>query len=486
MNAPLWTAADAATALGCPAPRHGWTASGVSIDSRTLEPGDLFVALAGPNRDAHEFVAGALRNGAAAAIVGRRPDGVAVDAPLLIVRDTQAALEALGAAARDRSEARRIAVTGSVGKTGTKEALRLVLSAQAPTHASVGSYNNLWGVPLTLARMPRESVYGVFELGMNHVGELAPLSRQVRPQIAIVTTIEAVHLEYFASVAEIADAKAEIFAGMGPGGIAILNRDNPHFARLAKKAEAAGLARIVGFGSNAAAEARLVDCSLHATCSAVTVAIGGTRLDYCLAVPGRHWVMNSLAVLAAVQAAGADVGAAAATLARMSPPKGRGQRHRVALGSGGFDLIDESYNASPVAMRAAFAVLGRATIKAGGRRIAVLGDMRELGPQSPMLHAGLAADTAENGIDLVFCCGPMMAHLFEALPTANRGAHVADSAALAPLICRAVRAGDAVLVKGSLGSRMAPVVEALRALDSGSESYGDSGSNELPRVVNGS
>ncbi|MEX0808568.1 MAG: UDP-N-acetylmuramoylalanyl-D-glutamyl-2,6-diaminopimelate--D-alanyl-D-alanine ligase, partial [Dongiaceae bacterium] len=471
MSAPLWTADDAATALGCPAPSRDWTASGVSIDSRTLAPGDLFVALTGPHRDAHGFVADALRANAAAAIVSRRPENVAADAKLLVVPDTQAALEALGRAARERSGARRIAVTGSVGKTGTKEMLRLVLSAQAPTHASVGSYNNLWGVPLTLARMPRETVYGVFELGMNHAGELAPLSRQVKPQVAIVTTIEAVHLEYFASVAEIADAKAEIFAGMGPGGIAVLNRDNAHFARLAKKAEAAGLARVVGFGSDASADARLVDCSLHATCSAVTASIGGTRLDYCLAVPGRHWVTNSLAVLAAVQAAGADVGTAAAALARMAPPKGRGQRFRVVLDgeAGGFDLIDESYNASPVAVRAALAVLGRATIKSGGRRIAVLGDMRELGVQAPLLHAGLAADIAENNIDLVYCCGPMMAHLFEALPAARRGAHAADSAALAPLVRRAIRPGDVVLVKGSLGSRMAPVVETLRALDTGGD-----------------
>ncbi|MDZ4738251.1 MAG: UDP-N-acetylmuramoylalanyl-D-glutamyl-2,6-diaminopimelate--D-alanyl-D-alanine ligase [Rhodospirillaceae bacterium] len=478
MSTPLWTAADVATALGCPAPSRDWTSSGVSIDSRTLEPGDLFVALAGPNRDAHGFVADALRGHAAAAIVSRRPENVAADAPLLVVPDTQAALERLGQAARERSEARRIAVTGSVGKTGTKEMLRLVLGAQAPTHASVGSYNNLWGVPLTLARMPRETIYGVFELGMNHAGELAPLSRQVKPQVAIVTTIEAVHLEFFASVADIADAKAEIFAGMGPGGVAVLNRDNAHFARLAKKAEAAGLARIVGFGSDAAAEARLIDCSLHATCSAVTAAIGGTRLDYCLAVPGRHWVMNSLSVLAAVQAVGADVGDAAASLARMMPPKGRGQRFRVALPEGGFDLIDESYNASPVAVRAALAVLGRATIKQGGRRIAILGDMRELGVQAPLLHAGLAADIEENKIDLVYCCGPMMAHLHEALPATRRGAHAADSAALAPLVRRAIRPGDVVLVKGSLGSRMAPVVETLRALDTGDDA--------LPRVVNGS
>jgi UDP-N-acetylmuramoyl-tripeptide--D-alanyl-D-alanine ligase len=482
MTGPLWTSDEIAAALGQPAPARRWAATGVSIDSRTLDAGDLFVALAGPNRDGHGFVATAFANGAAAAIVSKRPANLAADAPLVMVRDTQAALETLGAAARERCAARRIAVTGSVGKTGTKEALRLVLGEQAPTHASVGSYNNLWGVPLTLARMPRETVYGVFELGMNHPGELGPLARQVKPQIAIVTTVEAVHLEYFASVAEIADAKAEIFEGMGPGGVAILNRDNAHFARLARKAEAAGLARIIGFGAAREAEARLIDCSLHATCSAVTASIGGTRLDYCIAVPGRHWVVNSLAVLAAAQAAGADLGSAAAAFARLTPPKGRGQRHRIAFAGGAFDLIDESYNASPVAMRAALAVLGKSNVRDRGRRIAVLGDMRELGAQAPLLHAGLAADIVENNVDLVFCCGPNMAHLYEALPPAKRGAHAADSAALLPIARRAIAAGDVVLVKGSLGSRMAPIVEALRALDSGSNSDG----GELPRVVNGS
>jgi UDP-N-acetylmuramoyl-tripeptide--D-alanyl-D-alanine ligase len=477
MSAPLWTSNEIANAVGVAAPAREWNVSGVSIDSRTLGKGDLFVALKGPNRDAQAFVANALANGAAGALVTERPANLNADAPLLVVKDTQAALEKLGAASRERSAARRIAVTGSVGKTGTKEALKLVLGEQAPTHASVGSYNNLWGVPLTLARMPRETVYAVFEIGMNHPGELGPLSRQVKPQVAIVTTVEAVHLEFFASVAEIADAKAEIFEGMGPGGVAILNRDNPHFARLAKKAEAAGLARIVGFGADREADARLIDCSLHATCSAVSATIGGQRLDYCIAVPGRHWVINSLAVLAAAQAVGADVGNAAAAFARMMPPKGRGQRHRIEIAGGGFDLIDESYNASPVAMRAALAVLGRATVRDGGRRIAVLGDMRELGAQAPLLHAGLAADIVDNKVDLVFCCGPSMAHLHAALPAARRGAHAADSAALLPLVTRAVAPGDVVLVKGSLGSRMAPIVEALQSLANDGSA--------MRRVVNG-
>ena len=477
MNAPLWNSTEIANAVGVAAPARTWNVSGVSIDSRTLEKGDLFVALKGPNRDAQAFVANALANGAAGALVAEPPANLNTDAPLLVVKDTQVALEKLGAASRERCEARRIAVTGSVGKTGTKEALKLVLGEQAPTHASVGSYNNLWGVPLTLARMPRDTIYAVFEIGMNHPGELGPLSRQVKPQVAIVTTIEAVHLEFFASVAEIADAKAEIFEGMGTGGVAILNRDNPHFARLAKKAEAAGLARIVGFGADREADARLIDCSLHATCSAVSATIGGQRLDYCIAVPGRHWVINSLAVLAAVQAVGADVGNAAAAFARMTPPKGRGQRHRIEIVGGAFDLIDESYNASPVAMRAALAVLGRATVRDGGRRIAVLGDMRELGAQAPLLHAGLATDIAENNVDLVFCCGPNMAHLHAALPAARRGAHAADSAALLPLVMRAVAPGDVVLVKGSLGSRMAPIVEALQSLANDGSA--------MPRVVNG-
>lgn len=478
---PLWTAAELRDAT-----RGRWSATvsgdlpitGVSIDSRTLSRGDLFVALAGPTHDGHDFVAKAFAAGAAAALVHREPAGLPADAPLLVVDDTMAGLEALGGAARVRTGARFVAVTGSVGKTGTKEALRIALESQAPTYASQGNLNNQWGVPLSLARMPRDTAYGVFELGMNHAGEIRGLTKQVRPHVSVITTIEAAHLEYFGSVEGIADAKAEIFEGMDAAGVAVLNRDNAQYDRLVGKAKSQGLTRIVGFGRHPEAQARLVDCSLHATCSAVTASIMGERLEYCIAAPGIHWVMNSLAVLAAARAIGADTATAAAALSKVTPPKGRGQRRRIALGTGAFHLIDESYNASPVAMRAALAVLGRATTGQGGRRIAVIGDMRELGETAPRMHAELAPDVVAADVQLVFTAGPLSAELHAALPPERRGAHAADTDALAPVVAAAVRAGDVVLVKGSLGSRMSVIVDTLVALER-------SDGAPLPRAANG-
>jgi UDP-N-acetylmuramoyl-tripeptide--D-alanyl-D-alanine ligase len=318
---------------------------------------------------------------------------------------------------------------------------------------------------------------------MNHAGEIRGLTRQVRPEVSIITTIEPAHLEFFGSVEAIADAKAEIFEGMPRSGTAILNRDNPQYAHLVGKAKAQGLGRIVGFGRHPDAEARLIDCSLHATCSAVTASILGERIDYCIGAPGLHWVMNSLAVLAAVKAIGADLGAAAARFAKLTPPKGRGQRKRIALAGGPFHMIDESYNASPAAMRAAFAVLGQSAVAQGGRRIAVLGDMRELGSGGGRMHAELAPDLLAAKVDLVFTAGPLSAELAAALPAAKRGAHAPDTAALAPIVAAAVRPGDVVLVKGSLGSRMSVIVEALAALDTG-EGNGNS-DTRLPRAANG-
>ena len=461
MSAPaLWSAAEAAAATGGRAV-GSWQAEGVSIDSRSLEPGDLFVALEGPNRDGHGFVAAALEKGAAAALVARRPDGVAEDAPLLLVEDTLEALWALGRAARARSTAGVVGVTGSVGKTGTKEALRSCLAAQGPTEASAASYNNHWGVPLSLARMAPDVRYGVFEMGMNRAGEIGPLSRLVQPDVAVITTIQPVHIEFFDNLLQIADAKAEIFEGVKPGGAAVLNRDNGFFPNLVEKAEAQGIGRILSFGRHPEACVRLLDCSLHATCSSVQALVKDQTLDYCLSLPGEHWVMNSLAVLAAVRALGADVTVAAAAFARLSAMKGRGERHKLTAPGGEFLLIDESYNANPASMRAALAVLGRAETQGVGRRIAVLGDMLELGDMSRESHARLAETVRAGGVDLVFTCGSDMAALHEALPKARRGAHAADSAGLAPIVAAAVGPGDAVMVKGSLGSRMALVVEAL-------------------------
>jgi UDP-N-acetylmuramoyl-tripeptide--D-alanyl-D-alanine ligase len=466
MSATLWTSAEAVRATGGQAMGAAWQATGVSIDSRTCQPGDLFIALAGPNFDGHDFIAAAFAKGAVAAMVHRTRPDLAADKPLLMVEDTLAALGRLGLAGRARSHARFLGVTGSVGKTGTKEALRLVLSTQAECFATSGSLNNHWGVPLSLARLAPNAEIGVFELGMNHAGELGPLARMVRPEIAIITTIEAVHLEFFASIEAVADAKAEIFEGMGAGGVAILNRDNGQFERLAAAAGRHAISRIIGFGEHPGAEARLIDCRLEAVASRVSADILGRRIDYRLGAPGRHWVQNSLAVLAAVAALGLDLGLAAGALGSLSPPKGRGQRRRVALPTGGgFELIDESYNASPAAVRAALAVLAKAEPGSSGRRLAILGDMRELGPQGPRLHAELAEAVLKANVDLVLTCGPLMEGLAAALPRARRGTHAPDSLSLIPAVLAAVRAGDVVLVKGSLGTRMAPIVEALLRLE---------------------
>jgi UDP-N-acetylmuramoyl-tripeptide--D-alanyl-D-alanine ligase len=457
----LWTAAQAEAATGGRSTR-AWNASGVSIDSRTVQAGDLFVALAGPNFDGHDFVAEALAKGAAAAVVSRIPQSLA-DAPLLVVGDTQAALENLGRAARARTVATVVGVTGSVGKTGTKEALRRAFERQGRTAASAGSLNNQWGVPLSLARMAQDCSFGVFEMGMNHPGELDALTRLVRPDVAVITSIEAVHLGFFRSLEAIADAKAEIFNGMGPRGAAILNADNAYYARLAEAARARGLTRIIGFGSHADAAVRLIDYHLHATASAVTASVMGEIIDYCVALPGRHWVMNSLAVLAAVKAAGGDIGAAASAMGTIEALEGRGRRAKINVRGGTAELIDESYNASPASMRAAFEVLAASLPGKGGRRIAVLGDMLELGDEAAALHAGLAQPIADAGIDLVFTVGKDMRALFDALPQARRGAHAPDAAAMAELLPRRLKAGDVITVKGSHGSKMREVVARLAA-----------------------
>jgi UDP-N-acetylmuramoyl-tripeptide--D-alanyl-D-alanine ligase len=464
MNAPvLWTSAQAAVATGGKAV-GAWQATGVSIDSRTVDTGELFVALKGEAHDAHDFVVEAFRRGAAAAMVSRVPVGIAASQPLLIVKDTLAALVGLGRIARARASARIAAVTGSVGKTGTKEMLRLALAASGETHASIGNLNNQVGLPLSLARLPREAAYAVFEIGMNHAGEIEPLSRMTRPHVAIITNVEPVHLEFFAGVEGIADAKAEIFAGLNRAGTAVLNRDNRFFDRLVEHANLRGIAAIASFGRHAEASYRLIDCTVAEGRTRAVADLAGRRLSYTIGAEGRHWALNSLAVLAAAEALGANLPAAAAALAQMTAPKGRGQRQSVALPGGAFELIDDSYNASPPSMRAAFEVLAARPVATGGRRIAVLGDMRELGADAPALHTELAADLEALGIDRVYACGPNMAFLIEALATAMRGAYAHDSDALAPIVTDAVRPDDVVLVKGSLGSRMGPVVQALVAL----------------------
>lgn len=459
----LWTLAEVAAAVeGAAFGLAEADITGVSIDTRTLQPGDLFVALKGPNFDGNGFTVAAAAAGAAAALVEARA-GARHTLATVEVGDTQTGLEKLGAAARARTTARIIAVTGSVGKTSTKEMLAAVLARAGATHWSGGSLNNHWGVPLSLSRMPAAARFGVFELGMNHAGEIAGLTAQVRPHVAVITTVEAVHLEFFASVEAIADAKAEIFHGIEPGGVAILNRDNGQFDRLAAAAKAAGVARIVRFGSGADADARLLSVTPDGAGSMIEASLFGRSLQYRLGLAGRHMARNSLAVLAAAQAAGADPVAVSAALADLSGLAGRGKRVAIPVAGGEALLIDESYNASPASVRAALAVLGATPATGGGRRIAVLGDMRELGAQGAALHRGLADAVAATSIDLVFTVGPLMRDLADSLPAARRGAWSETAAEMAPRLALALQPGDVVMVKGSFGIRMADIVKPLIA-----------------------
>lgn len=436
--------------------------TGISIDSRSVVEGDLFVPLT-DQRDGHDFVTLAFANGAAAALVATAYNRKPGDGTLIRVTDTLRALEAIGRAARARlaPSARVIAVTGSAGKTGTKEMLRACCSTLGSTHAADKSFNNHWGVPLTLARMPAETQYGIFEIGMNHAGEITPLSQMVRPHVAIITTVEAVHLEQFSSVAEIAEAKAEIFAGLEAGGTAVLNRDNPHFALLADRARQNNTA-IVTFGSHPDADVRRLDVELDHNGSTVTARLPSRDITYRLATPGLHIVQNSLAVLAALEVSGAGTSEAIIALANAAPPAGRGTRTHLAAPGGAILLIDESYNANPASMRAALSVLATVPRHEFGRRIAVLGDMLELGKSSSALHADLKEAVDAAGADLVFACGPQMANLFNALPAHRRGTWAETSSEIEQALLDAVAAGDAVMIKGSNGSRMARLVTAMK------------------------
>ena len=438
--------------------------SGISIDTRTLEPQDLFFAIKGDASDGHSFVRMAFERGAAAAVVDEdHADEFRDVGPLYIVRQVLPALEALGIAARARSQARIVAVTGSVGKTSTKEALRLVLGQAGITHASAASYNNHWGVPLTLARMPADARFGVFEIGMNHAGEITPLTAMVRPHIAIVTTVAPVHLEFFDSVDAIADAKAEIFSGIAPGGVAIINRDIPTFERLEAHAAASPARHVLSFGEHADADARLVALTPFLDGSLIKADILGQSLDFHLGAPGKHLAMNALAVLLAARACGADPTVAGEALNRFTPGKGRGAREQLSIEGGAVTLIDESYNANPASMRAALALLGDTAPGSGGRRIAVLGDMRELGPQGASLHAELASEIAGNDVDRVYTVGPLMRNLFDAVEPERQG-HWSDRAeGIETRLVADLRPGDVVMVKGSNASRMGPLVAKLKS-----------------------
>ena len=468
---PLWTAAEAVAATGGQS-TVDWQAMGVSIDTRTIQPGDLFVALKAA-RDGHEFVAQALAKGAAAALVTHRPDGVAADAPLLIVPDVLRGLEDMGRAARARTTARVVAVTGSVGKTSTKEMLRCVLSGQGRTHAAEASYNNHWGVPLTLARMPADTEFAVIEIGMNHPGEIAPLAQMARPHVAMVTIVAAAHLEAFENLDGIAHEKASILTGLEPGGVAVLNGDlatSPILLDWATR----HAARTITFGETPGVHHRVTEITL---CDQTTVVHGRAwrrPVLFKVHAPGRHFAVNAMGVMAVAHALHLNPVLAANDLGSWQPPAGRGTRERYLLDPLTddlyFDLIDDAFNANPTSMEASLEVLAAAAPRDGlgrvkqGRRIAVLGDMLELGPDEIALHAGLAASPHMAKLSLVHCVGHRMRALWEALPQAKRGDWAESADALAARAHRLVDAGDILLVKGSKGSKVSLVVDALRKL----------------------
>ncbi|SIS52625.1 UDP-N-acetylmuramoyl-tripeptide--D-alanyl-D-alanine ligase [Phaeovulum vinaykumarii] len=465
----LWTGSEIEGATGGRLCRP-FTASGVSIDTRSLKPGDLFVALTDV-RDGHDFVAQALAAGAGGALVSRVPEGVAPDAPLVIVPDVLAGLTALGAAGRARAAARVIAVTGSVGKTSTKEMLRAVLAPHGKVHAAEASFNNHWGVPVTLARLDPRADFAVVEIGMNHPGEIAPLARLTRPDAALITTIAAAHLEAFDGLEGIAAEKADIFQGLAPGGVAIVPAGLPVSPILFAAAHRHA-ARVLGFGAEAGADWRLVSSRIAEDATVVEAERAGAPVLFKIATPGRHFAMNALGVLALAEGLGLDPAVVACDLGQWEPPAGRGRCFRVqidTLDDGlSFDLYDDAFNANPASMEAAFEVLAAAAPQDGlgrvrhGRRVAILGDMLELGPDEMALHAALADHPAMQSFDVVHCVGPRMRALWEVLPPGRRGEWHETARKMAERAVHLADAGDVILVKGSKGSKVSIVVEALR------------------------
>jgi UDP-N-acetylmuramoyl-tripeptide--D-alanyl-D-alanine ligase len=439
-----------------------WVASSVSIDTRTLEAGALFVALPGTKVDGHEYVKAALEKGASGAIVSRTVEGVDASR-LVVVKDVELALTLLGVAGRNRCRAKVVGITGSVGKTGAKEMTAAALSAVGSVYATKGNLNNHLGVPLNLANLPSDIDYAVIEMGMNHAGEISPLTRMARPDVSIITTVDAVHLEHFGSVEAIADEKAAIFDGMGGKGVAVLNADNAHFERLKQHAQAKGLDRILSFGTGKNALCRMNHYAIDEMHSVIEATIAGTAMQYTIGTIGKHWALMSVAVLGVVDALRADVAKAAAALAHFSEPKGRGQIKKLSVKAGNLRLIDDAYNASPVSMKGAIEKLAEMR-DAGAERyrtVVVLGDMLELGEQAEDLHVGLVPTLVNNQMDLVFAAGKFMEKMYQALPEAMRGAYKPTSRELAPEVVRALKANDLVLVKGSRGSRMDVVVDAI-------------------------
>ncbi|MBX5164967.1 MULTISPECIES: UDP-N-acetylmuramoylalanyl-D-glutamyl-2,6-diaminopimelate--D-alanyl-D-alanine ligase [unclassified Rhizobium] len=460
----LWTTEDMIAAMaGRPfgTPPEGIT--GISIDSRSITPGEAFFAIKGDRVDGHDYASMATANGASLLVVSeaRLPAMGRLTVPMIVVEHVLAALGRLGLASRERSKARIIAVTGSVGKTTTKEMLRHVLSPSGKVHASVASFNNHWGVPLTLARMPEDTDYGVFEVGMNHPGEIRPLVAMIRPDVAIVTTIAPAHLGNFKNIKEIAAAKAEIFEGLEPGGHVVLNRDNDQFNFLDRTAQSLGVEHIHSFGQHAKAEFRLAEFNGSDENSTLWLTIGGETLEVAIGAPGRHIAENALAALGVVRIVGADMEKAIEALTTLRPEKGRGKRHRLSVGSGRFTLIDESYNANPASMRAAIALLAASEPTGGGRRIAVLGDMLEMGEYAQKVHTDLAVPVLAAGIEHVWLAGAEMAALKESLPESVHVEYRENTGELTDYVLNSVAPGDVLMVKSSLGIGFGKIVAAL-------------------------
>ncbi len=461
----LWTAREAEQATGGRA-IGDWSVNGVSIDTRTIEPGDLFVALKAV-RDGHDFVAQALASGAGAALVSRVPDGVPDTAPLLIVDDVLTGLEALGCAARSRTKAKVVAVTGSVGKTSTKEMLRTVLGAQGKVHAAEKSYNNHWGVPLTLARMPRDVDFAVIEIGMNHPGEISPLAKMARPDVAMITIIAPAHLAAFDGIEGIAREKAAIFDGLEPGGSAVINGDLD-VSPLLDAAATERAKTVIRFGEADINDHRLSSVSIRDTCTVAQGVAGEEPVLFKVMAPGRHFATNAMGVLGVVTALDLDLAMAITALGQWSAGAGRGAREIIYLDAVdpnlSVELIDDAYNSNPASLSASLEVLAAATPKGAGRRVAYLGDMAELGGTEIALHQKIADLDAMENIDRVHCVGPLMRSLWEALPADKQGRHCATSDEMAATVAQDMGAADVVLVKGSLSMKMARVVDAIRKM----------------------
>lgn len=460
----LWTTPDMVAAMsGRPIGHVPQGVTGISIDSRTVKQGEVFFAIRGDRVDGHDYASFAVANGASVLVVaeGKLPALGRLTVPMIVVDDVLAALVRLGIAARARSRARIIAVTGSVGKTTTKEMLRQVLASAGKVHAAVASFNNHWGVPLTLARMPEDTDFGVFEIGMNHPGEIRPLTKMVRPHAAIITTIAAAHLGHFRDLDEIADAKAEIFEGIVPGGAAILNRDNAQFPLLEQAAHDAGVTNILTFGGHTRADIRLGDFEAGAESSVLRVDVRGEAREFYIGAPGRHIAENALAVLGVALLCNVDLDQVADILAALRPVKGRGERHTRLIGGGSFTLIDESYNANPASMRAAISVLASSVPSGQGRRVAILGDMLEMGEFTQQVHEELSVALLAAGIGHVWLSGQNMAALRDALPPGVETVWYPETAQLAAFAVSNVVPGDVLMVKSSLGIGFGAIVAAL-------------------------